>query len=173
MAETATHVELIETVKYASPSLNSETHNLVNGLQNWKDKTSKLKPPFNYGLINVSVIGDSITEGDAAGGKNRSDYFEKGYVGLLRAKINEKIGNTGRGFIPVYATTGAPFWAFNGWTNNSAYFGATGLSKQSAISGETATLNFNGVGIGIVLSYLLLGGLFLLYYVGWYFNDKI
>lgn len=124
------------------------TYNQDKGLRKWRTALNKLEAGHNA-IYNVSVIGDSITEGNGAEG-DISKYNTHGYLGLLRSMFDDKFEDIGRGVIPIYYPTGLPLWNFTGWANETGYFGFAGFSKRSSINGEKTTLQFNGTGIGIV-----------------------
>lgn len=129
------------------------------GLRRWRAALAKVKSGVNQ-IANVSVLGDSITEGGAAGNGATADYvggnnyLNKGYVGKVRSALAAKYGDVGTGFIPIFYPKYGGFWTFSaGWQDEiTATFGPTGLNKRSGTNGDVATFSFSGTGISIVLA---------------------
>lgn len=119
---------------------------LYNGsaLANYQNAISNLNS-----IINLNVIGTSITEGSSA-----TDVFNTSFAGLLRSQIATKYGDVGDGFIPYYYPTTNPtrFWTWSGtWTKpyngggiyNGAAKGAPGASVTFSFRGtEFHILNY-------------------------------
>lgn len=108
------------------------------GLRKWRASLAKLKTGATM-VVNLSVAGDSISEGGYAGTTVAADFQTKGYVGRLRSALAAKFGNVGMGFVsPVYPF-GSPYWSKTGWAGGGGGFGATGAGISTSISGNTLT----------------------------------
>jgi hypothetical protein len=115
-------------------------------LPTFKSSIAKLRNGYTS-VYNINFHGDSITEGVNAG--TNIQFTTKGFVGLLRSKIQSIYGDTGYGVVPVYAPVNIPFWTFSaGWQNSG--IGFSGQGKLANTIGETASITFKGTGFQII-----------------------
>ncbi|MEW6379783.1 MAG: SGNH/GDSL hydrolase family protein [bacterium] len=119
-------------------------------MDTWRSTLAKLKSGTT-GIFNVCCIGDSITEGDKAG-NSHNDYRTKGFVGRLRTRLAATFGDVGLGFIPVHFSDDYPAFSFTGTWIDSSWYGIGNYQKRSSNTGATATVSFNGTGIGVVVA---------------------
>jgi len=137
------------------------SYNTDIGLRNWRAALANLS---SGGLVNYDVIvqGDSISEGE--GFTPVSDWLTKSFVGVLRTKMQTLFGDTGTGFIPVNFPNNQPtlYWTLTGaWnTGNAQGFGLNTAGLSSNVVGETASITFNGTGVGILVTGGSWGGQF-------------
>lgn len=101
-------------------------------------------------ILNLQVIGDSITEG-YYGGSTKNDIITKGYVGNLRTYFKTMFEDVGLGIIPSWYPSYESLWTFAGTWADSV-IGITRRSKYTATINSTATLSFNGTGIGVLFA---------------------
>lgn len=135
----------------------SFAYNMGKGLRRWRSKLAALSAG-SAETINLCVIGDSITEG-AISNASPANYLTKGYVGLIRAALATEYEDMGTGFIPTHYVKDSLLWTFGGtWIAETASFGVTGACRASSVNGSTATLAFNGTGVGIVVARGSVGG---------------
>lgn len=105
-------------------------------------------------ILNAVFIGDSITQG-AGSSATVSQWQETGFFGQFRDYLALKYGDVGKGFRPLYAYNNAGDynpWVFVGSWSEQNGWGPMGSSKKSAANGDTATLDFNGDGVAVVIA---------------------
>jgi lysophospholipase L1-like esterase len=123
-------------------------YNAGTGLRRWRASLADLQSG-GINFIDLPVIGDSIVEGIGAG-NNAIDRQTKGFVGVLRTQIARIFEDVGMGMIPQHYVQNYPLWTFTGSWTILYGFGCSNGAKQSIAANDTATLSFNGNGIGIV-----------------------
>ncbi|MEW6379784.1 MAG: SGNH/GDSL hydrolase family protein [bacterium] len=122
---------------------------LEGNLDTWRATLAKLRSGTT-GIFNVCCLGDSITEGTAAG-TSHLDYRTKSFVGRLRTRLAATFGDVGLGFIPSHFSHTYPAVTFSGNWNDAASYGIANSCKQSSETGATATVSFDGTGIGVAV----------------------
>jgi len=114
------------------------------GLRVWKAWIAKLKAGAQL-FVNVSIIGDSISEG-----ANATVWQTGGYIGLVRSKMQAKYGDAGLGMIPTYYPFNGPLWKYTAGFTEASNWGCASRARTATAAGEKATLDFNGTGVGVV-----------------------
>lgn len=108
----------------------------IGHLNNFKTSLKTIK-----GIIPISVVGDSISEG-----ANGTDFLVDGFIGIIKDVLQSKYGNAGPGLVSAWkrqTTTPTYVWAKTGtWADNDF--------SQEGSPAATATLTFSGVGVEIV-----------------------
>lgn len=128
-------------------------YNIKNGLKKWRLSTSRLESGIAE-TINVSVLGDSFTQGNV-GLTNTIENCDKGYFTRLNLLLRAKYGDVGDGFIyasyPWAAAVGK--WSYTGtWRTFGGYgwiYSSPG-NKTTIVAGSTATLVFTGTDLKIL-----------------------
>lgn len=146
----------IEKVQLQIDEKTNYIYNAGVGLKKWYSVVSKLKT--SNGIVNINVIGTSISSGGIT-----TDYQKDSWVYLLKNKLKKEFGDVGFGGVSCgypYAL-GTPLWTFSGTWNNVQQYGINGEAQLSTVTGSTATFNFNGNGISILVSCGSDGGKFL------------
>lgn len=97
----------------------------------------------------INVISDSIGEANLASG-----YFATSWVSLLRNRLATLYGDVGRGIIPYFVPTSTSsypaLWTFTGtWAEDFGGYGIASYVYKTYENGATATIAFNGTGIGL------------------------
>jgi hypothetical protein len=124
------------------------------GLRRWRAELAKVKQDTNK-IINISCVGDSITQG-AGSDSVISNWQDKGWRGQLNSYFASKFNDVGKGFRPCYsydsANTYNP-WTYSGnWTDLTTAYGVMSFCKKSNSQNDTATISFNGTGVGVVMA---------------------
>lgn len=119
-------------------------------LSNFQNAIEALEGRDNT-IYNISILGDSITEGYYA-----SDMVNKSYVGQLRKHFANRYGDVGDGFMPSWypttATTPAQtWWGFTGTWTTPAVAGLHSYSKKTVNQNDTATVTFRGTEFHIIV----------------------
>ena len=115
------------------------------GLRKWRATRAKLLSGTAE-IFNLNVIGDSITEGYIA-----TDMKVDGFFALLRAAAIAKFGDVGVGFFPSFHITNYTqeiVRTGTGWLIVSVG-GIGNRSYRTSVSGDYATVAFNGTGLRI------------------------
>jgi lysophospholipase L1-like esterase len=126
-------------------------YNVISGLRQWKATLAKLNSGTSQ-IFNLSIVGDSISEGYGS-----TNLISKGYAGLIRNDLNSKYGDVGRGFIHCAYPYGSPLWSFVGsWMTSEWGISGGGTAsnytcKYSLTAGNTATLSFSGTGLRVYI----------------------
>lgn len=121
------------------------TYNTDVGLRRWRSALARVKAGTGQ-IVNVSCLGDSISEGAHA-----TSWVSGGFLGRINTELIAKYGDVGRGFIPVFFGNASPYWTFTGTWANYGTFGITASNKSSTIINSTATFAFNGTGVSIIV----------------------
>lgn len=120
--------------------------NANSGLKQFRNELKRLDNGENN-IINVCLLGDSITEGTRSG-TTPAEYLLYSYPALLRSYFSVKYGNVGRGFLSTsFTLSDGLIWQETGtWIVNPVY-GVGGYSRQTSEYNSTSSLIFNGTGI--------------------------
>ncbi|MFJ5625456.1 GDSL-type esterase/lipase family protein [Peribacillus loiseleuriae] len=146
---TETNRQLAETAQKPYNYL----YNIDNGLRKWRLAKARLDAGVQE-IINLNILGDSITEGQAGGTVSIINY-QRGYVNLLRNQLIAKYGDVGEGMIANQYpyTASVTKWTYTGtWVGfgmNGLVYGTSGTKVTTTI-GSTASLTFNGTGVVIL-----------------------
>lgn len=112
----------------------------------WGERWEAAVAEVDTRAVTVAVIGDSISIGGGA-----TDYLTDGYVGLLRAELQERYGDAGDGFVTVgYGQSDLnaliPGWSLpvtgGGWTADSTLGGPNGSAIRPTTAGDGSTITF-------------------------------
>lgn len=124
-------------------------YNRGNALRNWDSKLANIKAG-NNDILDIAVIGDSISEGFQQGA-NSATLLSGGFKWKLSTYFNTRYDDVGRGFIPEYypsAGDGPIFTARTGrYLNNNYSVGYKSIYTKTI--GDTLQFTFSGTGCEI------------------------
>lgn len=132
----------------------STAYNLDIGLQKWKATLAKLKSGTTT-IYDVICLGDSITNGFFCDPSPPTNYFIKGFPGILRIKLANLFEDVGYGFVTSwFPTTDHRFATYTGtwiYFNGVTTPNICGYLIYSITAGDTISVPFNGLIFGIMV----------------------
>jgi len=118
--------------------------NIRSGLKNWR---YKLKNIGETEILDIAIIGDSISEGYQVGA-DTATLKANGFKFILDDYFSSIFEDCGEGYMPYYYPTNSQQAVFGGtWINHTYSF--VRISKRTVVDGSTVSFPFTGPSLQI------------------------